>query len=128
MAKIVFNNQKETQLSNENKTIEKVKVTEEKQINVSNEIGEDSLEKVKILKKDELRVTFGPPSPGPVYILGSEGPQGPTGPAGGGANYFYSMTAPTDAVTGDKWFHPGTGIEFTRVQNYWVQLYRAPIK
>lgn len=84
----------------------------------------DNLDKVKILKHDDLRVIFGSPLQEPIYITDIQGPQGPTGPAGG-VQYFYGLTAPgNEAVTGDRWFHPGVGLEFTKIQGQWVQLYR----
>ena len=84
----------------------------------------DNLDKVKILKHDDLRVVFGAPLQEPIYVTDIPGPQGPTGPAGG-VQYFYGLTAPgSEAVTGDRWFHPGVGLEFTKIQGYWVQLYR----
>ena len=85
----------------------------------------DNLDKVKILRDDQLRVVHGAPVEDTVIISGPAGPQGPTGADGGGSNYFYGMTTPgEEAITGDRWFHPGVGIEFTKIQDYWVQLYR----
>jgi len=84
----------------------------------------DNLDTVKILKDDQLRVVFGAPTDGPIYIVGEQGPQGPTGQAGG-IQYFYGLSAPgAEAVTGDRWFHPGVGLEFTKIQGQWVQIYR----
>jgi hypothetical protein len=84
----------------------------------------DNLDTVKILKDDQLRVVFGAPSDAPVYIVGEPGPPGPTG-AAGGVQYFYGLSAPgSQAVTGDRWFHPGVGLEFTKIQGQWVQIYR----
>jgi hypothetical protein len=81
----------------------------------------DNLDTVKILKDDQLRVVFGAPTDGPIYIVGEQGPQGPTGPAGG-VNYFYGISAPAFASTGDRWFHPTVGLEFTYLQNQWIQV------
>ena len=119
MAKIIFKH-----TSNHIRTsdsIKNVNVKKDEQIKV-NESADDQLENVNIKQDDQLRVTFGPPASGPVYIVGSPGPPGPTGPRG---NYFYSDTAPgSEAVTGDRWFHPPSGLEFTRLQGVWIQLYR----
>jgi len=84
-------------------------------------IEADNLDTVKILKDDQLRVVFGAPLQAPIYISGPQGPQGPTGPAGG-VNYFYGNTLPVGASTGDRWFHPNSGLEFTFIQNQWIQI------
>jgi|TARA_R100000951_G_scaffold56569_1_gene47511 hypothetical protein len=90
-------------------------------VNVNGTV-DDGLDNVKIKQDEKLNVSFGVPSSGPVYIVGEPGPAGPTGPSG---NYFYSNTAPGDiAVTGDRWFHPPSGLEFTKLQGVWIQLYR----
>jgi len=84
----------------------------------------DNLDNVIIKPDDQLRVVYGAPQTGPVYIVGTPGPPGPTGPAGG-VQYFYGNTAPgAEAITGDRWFHPPSGLEFTKVQGQWIQLYR----
>ena len=84
----------------------------------------DNLDKVKIIKNDHLRVVIGAPTDGPIYVVGEQGPAGPTGPAGG-VQYFYGLTAPgNEAITGDRWFHPGVGLEFTKIQGQWIQIHR----
>lgn len=119
MAKIVFK-QTSNQIQTSSDT-QSVTVKKDEKLKV-NQTVEDQLDNVKIKQDEQLRVTFGPPTSGPVYIVGSPGPQGPTGPRG---NYFYSNTAPGDeAVTGDRWFHPPSGLEFTKIQGHWIQLYR----
>ena len=119
MAKIVFKNR-----SNHIETsddIEEVIIKKDERLKV-NETVNDGLDNVKIKKDEQLNISFGAPTLGPVYIVGEQGPQGPAGPAG---NYFYSNTAPGDiAVTGDRWFHPPSGLEFTKLQDSWIQLYR----
>lgn len=105
--------------------LNKVKILKSEQLKIAYDELDD-LDKVKILKDDQLRVVFGAPLQPPVYITGTQGPVGPTG-AAGGVQYFYGLTAPgNEAVTGDRWFHPGVGLEFTRIQGQWVQLYRNP--
>ena len=122
MAKIVFkrtSNQINVNTSSDD--VENVNVQKDRKVSV-NKTAEDQLDNVQIQQEEQLRVTFGPPTSGPVYIVGSPGPQGPTGPRG---NYFYSNTAPgNEAITGDRWFHPPSGLEFTKLQGVWIQLYR----
>ena len=118
MAKITFKNNSVQFTPSEN--LDSVNITRQDQLRV-NQPTTDNLDTVKILRDDLLRVVYGVPTKGPIYVTGQQGPTGPTGPAGG-LQYFYSDIAPADAVTGDKWFHPPSGIEFTRVQGQWVQL------
>ena len=105
MAKITFNNPNSS-------------------LNVSS--SDQNLDKVKILKGDQLRVVIGdaPQS----FTVGAPGKDGPTGPTGPEADfrvtkYYYGNIRPTDARTGDKWFHTEAGIELTYVDLKWIQLY-----
>lgn len=119
MAKIVFKNTSNHIQSSDD--IEHVSIKKDEKLKV-NETVDDNLDNVRIKQDEKLQVSFGAPSAGPVYIVGEPGPQGPTGPRG---NYFYSNTAPgAEAVTGDRWFHPPSGLEFTKIQGAWIQLYR----
>ena len=119
MAKIVFKNRSNHIQTSDD--IENVTIKKDERLRV-NETVDDGLDNVKIKQDEKLNVSFGVPSSGPVYIVGEPGPAGPTGPSG---NYFYSNTAPGDiAVTGDRWFHPPSGLEFTKLQGVWIQLYR----
>ncbi len=119
MAKIVFKNRSNHIQTSDD--IENVTIKKDERLKV-NETVDDGLDNVKIKQDEKLNVSFGIPSSGPVYIVGEPGPQGPTGPRG---NYFYSNTAPgVEAITGDRWFHPPSGLEFTKIQGAWIQLYR----
>lgn len=69
--------------------------------------------------------------PGPTGAAGPTGPTGPTGETGGsgptgGGSYWYSATAPTGAVVGDRWVSSTDGIEYTLINDgdstQWVDL------
>lgn len=120
MAKIVFKKNSVQITTPDN--IDSVNIKKQDQLKLNQTVN-DNLDNVKIKQDDQLRIVYGPPQNGPVYIVGTPGPQGPTGPAGG-MQYFYSDVAPEIAATGDRWFHPPSGLEFTRIQGQWIQLYR----
>tara|TARA_Y100000004_G_C8781370_1_gene355145 strand:- start:201 stop:494 length:294 start_codon:yes stop_codon:yes gene_type:complete len=85
------------------------------------------LNKINIKNKQSIRITT--ESTGtPEIQKGPDGPIGPTGPTGPDPDprltrYYYGTNKPSDGITGDKWFWTTGGIEFTKLQEHWIQLY-----
>tara|TARA_Y100001972_G_C7624441_1_gene313156 strand:- start:477 stop:839 length:363 start_codon:yes stop_codon:yes gene_type:complete len=115
-----FNFDKEKNKDSGNNKVDKVVI--KKQADVVINPSNDNLDKVKILKQDEINVVRGSLPEAPTFITGQQGPTGPTGPTGG-VNYFYSETAPVTANTGDRWFHPRSGLEFVKIQSDWIHVF-----
>jgi hypothetical protein len=84
--------------------------------------------KINIINTESTRIVVGDKTSS-VDVSGLRGPTGPTGPVGPDPDprltrYYYGNILPTDAITGDKWFWTGGGVEFTYIRGEFKQLYQ----
>ena len=69
MAKIVFKRtSNQINVNTSSNDVENVNVQKDRKVSV-NKTAEDQLDNVQIQQEEQLRVTFGPPTSGPVYIV-----------------------------------------------------------